>query len=105
MEQIAGDQSFLVYINRTYSYKLSSELHTGSKIDADQLIASQWGSRSVTKNKKILIFDDPTVEPLNSIYDLYNSEKDSSFPDNFEVPFGFEPELNYFLEEKLNFSN
>ena len=89
MDLIAGDKSFMVYINRTYTYKLASELHTGSKIDADQLISSQWGSRFVTKNPKIYIFDDQSVKPLSSIYDLYNTDKDASFPNNFDVPFGF----------------
>jgi hypothetical protein len=103
MAQIAGDKSFFLYLNRTYTYKLVAELHTGSRLDAAALLASQWGQRFVTKNPKILLFDDPTVPQLETIYDLYNEEADSEFPNNFDVPYGFAPELNYFLEKNMSY--
>lgn len=40
MSQIVGDKSFLVYINRTYTYKLASEISGGTHLDSAVLLAS-----------------------------------------------------------------
>lgn len=65
----------MTFMNRTFSFKLANELG-GTTLDAAELIADQWASRTVTKSKNIFIFDDPTVPALNSLFDLYNSKED-----------------------------
>lgn len=68
MKAIVGPKSMMQYLNRTFAFRLAEELdYDGLKVTPEAVIADQWGGRRLSKSKKVLLFVDDSVAPLESI--------------------------------------
>jgi hypothetical protein len=94
----------MMIMNYTLGFRMAKILgHTNNVLVEDFMIVDQWGSRRITKDKSLLLFDDPSVPDLNSVFDLYKDDESSELPNNLILPFGFQPEAIYYLEQVMNF--
>jgi len=68
------------------------------------MIADQWGGCLVTKNKNIPLYDTQKTPMPTSLFDLYNNSADQSIPSSYTLPAGYQPELGYYLQYVLGYS-
>mmetsp|Transcript_7953 Transcript_7953/g.13355 ORF Transcript_7953/g.13355 Transcript_7953/m.13355 type:complete len:145 (+) Transcript_7953:757-1191(+) len=108
MELIVGPKSLMFQLNTTFSFNVGYNFKFNKNIPTpDQLLIDQWSNRRLTSNTDILLFDKSLHALPKSIFDLYQNNVNSSFEavmrNEFVVPLGYQPELNYFLVEVLGF--
>ena len=60
------------------------------------LLADQWATRNMTKEKGLFMVYDPAIK-VETVADMYDATE-NTLPGAFSIPQGYAPELGHYLE-------